>query len=102
MRPGRKVNGIDFVPASFRLLREKASSFLLDDFYMTPGGIQFEGPGSDAKPITLTIENQDYMGDIEILKEYLGKVVIGNPFHLLPSSFRLKGKSFSFKKQVPS
>jgi diphosphate-dependent phosphofructokinase len=57
MRPGRKVNGIDFVPASFRLLREKASSFLLDDFYRTPGGIQFEGPGSDAKPITLTIEN---------------------------------------------
>jgi len=81
------------------LLREKASSFLLDDFYRTPGGIQFEGPGSDAKPITLTIENQDYMGDIEILKEYLGKVGTKNPF----ICFRVvsdRKKRFPFKKQV--
>uniref|UniRef100_A0A453JVE5 Uncharacterized protein n=1 Tax=Aegilops tauschii subsp. strangulata TaxID=200361 RepID=A0A453JVE5_AEGTS len=28
---------------------------------------------SDAKPITLTIEDQDYMGDIEMLKLYLDK-----------------------------
>jgi pyrophosphate--fructose-6-phosphate 1-phosphotransferase len=56
------------------LLRGKASSFLLDDYYRTPGGIQYEGPGSDAKPITLTIEDQDYMGDIEMLKLYLDKV----------------------------
>jgi hypothetical protein len=68
----------------FRLLREKASSFLLDDFYRTPGGIQYEGPGSDAKPITLTIENQDYMGDIEILKDYLSKVHILNTALCLP------------------
>lgn len=57
-----------------RVLREKASSFLLDDFYRTPGGIQFEGPGANTKPITLTIEDQDYLGDIEILQDYLNKV----------------------------
>jgi hypothetical protein len=67
------------------LLREKASSFLLDDYYRTPGGIQFEGPGSDAKPITLTIENQDYMGDIEILKECLSKVDICLEFQMKTS-----------------
>jgi hypothetical protein len=57
-----------------RVLREKASSFLLDDFYRTPGGIQFEGPGAGTKPITVTIEEQDYLGDIEILQDYLDKV----------------------------
>lgn len=73
-RPSIHPSPIDLKGKAYELLREKASSFLLDDFYRTPGGIQFEGPGSDAKPITLTIENQDYMGDMEILKEYLGKV----------------------------
>ncbi|KAL5201045.1 hypothetical protein ABZP36_035399 [Zizania latifolia] len=57
-----------------RVLREKASSFLLDDFYRTPGGIQFNGFEADVKPITLTVEDQDYLGDIEILQEYLEKV----------------------------
>ncbi|KAL5647627.1 hypothetical protein ACJX0J_041982, partial [Zea mays] len=68
-RPSIHPSPIDLKGKAYELLREKASSFLLDNFYRTPGGIQFEGPGSD-----------DYMGDIEILKEYLGKVVIGNPF----------------------
>nr|CAB3482743.1 unnamed protein product [Digitaria exilis] len=73
-RPSIHPSPIDLKGKAYELLREKASSFLLDDFYRTPGGIQFEGPGSDAKPITLTIENQDYMGDIELLKECLSKV----------------------------
>ncbi|GJN03252.1 hypothetical protein PR202_ga20675 [Eleusine coracana subsp. coracana] len=73
-KPAIHPSPIDLKGKAYELLREKASSFLLDDFYRTPGGIQFEGPGSDAKPITLTIENQDYMGDIEILKDYLSKV----------------------------
>lgn len=79
-------------------MREKASSFLLDDFYRTPGGIQFEGPGSDAKPITLTIENQDYMGDIEILKECLSKVGTSNPFISLKfqiKTFQLRSRSLT-------
>ncbi|CAL4998183.1 unnamed protein product [Urochloa decumbens] len=73
-KPSIHPSPIDLKGKAYELLREKASSFLLDDFYRTPGGIQFEGPGSDAKPITLTIENQDYVGDIEILKECLSKV----------------------------
>ncbi|OQU80257.1 hypothetical protein SORBI_3007G101800 [Sorghum bicolor] len=98
-RPSIHPSPIDLKGKAYELLREKASSFLLDDFYRTPGGIQFEGPGSDAKPITLTIENQDYMGDIEILKEYLGKVGTKNPF----ICFRVvsdRKKRFPFKKQV--
>ncbi|KAL6838988.1 hypothetical protein ACP4OV_031215 [Aristida adscensionis] len=65
---------IDLKGESYAVLREKASSFLLDDFYRTPGGIQFEGPGIDAKPITLTMEDQDYLGDIKILQDYMEKL----------------------------
>ncbi|KAF8712101.1 hypothetical protein HU200_028942 [Digitaria exilis] len=73
-RPVIHPSPIDLKAESYAVLREKASSFLLDDFYRTPGGIQFEGPGTDTKPITLTIEGQDYLGDIEILQDYLDKV----------------------------
>lgn len=73
-KPAIHPSPIDLKGKAYELLRGKASSFLLDDFYRTPGGIQYEGPGSDAKPITLTIEDQDYMGDIEMLKLYLDKV----------------------------
>jgi pyrophosphate--fructose-6-phosphate 1-phosphotransferase len=54
-------------------LRGKASSFLLDDYYRTHGGIQYEGSGSDAKPVMLTTEDHDYMGDIEMLTLYPDK-----------------------------
>ncbi|XP_022680235.1 pyrophosphate--fructose 6-phosphate 1-phosphotransferase subunit alpha isoform X2 [Setaria italica] len=73
-RPVIHPSPIDLKAESYAVLREKASSFLLDDFYRTPGGIQFEGPGANTKPITLTIEGQDYLGDIEILQDYLNKV----------------------------
>jgi len=73
-RPVIHPSPIDLKAESYAVLREKASSFLLDDFYRTPGGIQFEGPGADTKPITLTIEGHDYLGDIEILQDYLEKV----------------------------
>ncbi|XP_066399220.1 pyrophosphate--fructose 6-phosphate 1-phosphotransferase subunit alpha-like isoform X1 [Miscanthus floridulus] len=73
-RPVIHPSPIDLKAESYAVLREKASSFLLDDFYRTPGGIQFEGPGAGTKPITLTIEEQDYLGDIEILQAYLDKV----------------------------
>ncbi|KAG8060916.1 hypothetical protein GUJ93_ZPchr0002g23730 [Zizania palustris] len=65
---------VDLQGKAYAVLREKASSFLLDDFYRTPGGIQFNGFEADVKPITLTVEDQDYLGDIEILQEYLEKV----------------------------
>ncbi|XP_062199834.1 pyrophosphate--fructose 6-phosphate 1-phosphotransferase subunit alpha-like [Phragmites australis] len=73
-KPAIHPSPIELKGNSYAILREKASSFLLDDFYRTPGGIQFEGPGADAKPITLTIEDQDYLGEIEILQDYLEKV----------------------------
>ncbi|CAN6204095.1 unnamed protein product [Urochloa humidicola] len=73
-RPLIHPSPIDLKAESYAVLREKASSFLLDDFYRTAGGIQFEGPGANTKPITLTIEDQDYLGDIKILQDYLDKV----------------------------
>ena len=58
-----------------RLLRQNATSFLLDDIYRNPGPLQFDGPGADAKPITLNVEDQDYMGRIKKLQEYLEQVL---------------------------
>ncbi|RWW83944.1 hypothetical protein BHE74_00007500 [Ensete ventricosum] len=58
----------------FRLLRQKAPSFLMDDLYRNPGPLQFEGPGADAKTYTLAVEDQDYMGRMKKLQEYLDKV----------------------------
>jgi pyrophosphate--fructose-6-phosphate 1-phosphotransferase len=46
----------------------------MDDIYRNPGPLQFDGPGADAKPITLNVEDQDYMGRIKKLQEYLEKV----------------------------
>lgn len=59
-----------------RLLRQNASRFLLDDLYRNPGPLQFEGPGADAKAVSLCVEDQDYMGRIKKLQEYLDKVGI--------------------------
>jgi len=58
-----------------RLLRQKAASFLMDDIYRNPGPLQFDGPGADAKVITLSVEDQDYMGRIKKLQEYLEQVL---------------------------
>jgi len=46
----------------------------LEDIYRNPGPLQFEGPGADSKPISLCVEDQDYMGRIKKLQEYLEKV----------------------------
>jgi hypothetical protein len=68
--------GTDGVYLKFsRLLRQNSSSFLLEDIYRNPGPLQFEGPGADSKPISLCVEDQDYMGRIKKLQEYLAKVV---------------------------
>ncbi|URE15841.1 pyrophosphate--fructose 6-phosphate 1-phosphotransferase [Musa troglodytarum] len=42
--------------------------------YENPGPLQFDGPGADAKAISLCVEDQDYMGRIKLLQEYLDKV----------------------------
>lgn len=46
----------------------------MDDLYRNPGPLQFDGPGADAKPVSLCVEDQDYMGRIKKLQEYLDKV----------------------------
>ena len=61
---------------NFRLLRQNGSRFLMEDIYRNPGPLQFEGPGSDAKPVSLCVEDQDYMGRIKKLQEYLAKVCL--------------------------
>ncbi|CAM8974878.1 unnamed protein product [Rhodiola kirilowii] len=59
---------------AYELLRQNASKFLLDDIYRNPGPLQFEGPGADSKAVSLCVEDQDYMGRIKKLQEYLDKV----------------------------
>lgn len=56
------------------MLRLSAGNFLMEDIYRNPGPLQFEGPGSDTKTIILSVEDQDYMGRIKKLQEYLNKV----------------------------
>ncbi|WOL12370.1 pyrophosphate--fructose 6-phosphate 1-phosphotransferase subunit alpha [Canna indica] len=65
---------VDLKGKSYELLRHSASSFLLDDIYRNPGPLQFDGPGADSKAISLCVEDQDYMGRIKLLQEYLEKV----------------------------
>jgi pyrophosphate--fructose-6-phosphate 1-phosphotransferase len=65
---------VDLRGKAYELLRRNATSFLMDDIYRNPGPLQFDGPGADAKPITLNVEDQDYMGRIKKLQEYLEKV----------------------------
>jgi len=64
-----------------RLLRQNATSFLMDDIYRNPGPLQFDGPGADSKVITLSVEDQDYMGRIKKLQEYLEQVLPIKLFH---------------------
>ncbi|PNY08554.1 pyrophosphate-fructose 6-phosphate 1-phosphotransferase subunit alpha-like protein [Trifolium pratense] len=63
---------VDLRGKAYELLRKNATSFLMDDIYRNPGPLQFDGP--DAKPITLNVEDQDYMGRIKKLQEYLEQV----------------------------
>lgn len=58
----------------------------MDDLYRNPGPLQFEGPGADAKTYTLAIEDQDYMGRMKKLQEYLDKVHLMITFASLFSS----------------
>nr|GMD24355.1 Pyrophosphate--fructose 6-phosphate 1-phosphotransferase subunit alpha [Ipomoea batatas] len=56
------------------VLRQNAGKFLMDDVYRNPGPLQFDGPGADTKAVSLCVEDQDYMGRIKQLQEYLEKV----------------------------
>ncbi|KAG8377189.1 hypothetical protein BUALT_Bualt08G0002300 [Buddleja alternifolia] len=65
---------VDLKGKAYGLLRQNATKFLMDDVYRNPGPLQFDGPGADAKAVTLCVEDQDYMGRIKKLNEYLDKV----------------------------
>ncbi|KAK7308528.1 hypothetical protein VNO77_42139 [Canavalia gladiata] len=65
---------VDLRGKAYEMLRQNAANFLMDDIYRNPGPLQFDGPGADAKPITLSVEDQDYMGRIKKLQEYLEQV----------------------------
>ncbi|KAG6475587.1 hypothetical protein ZIOFF_064815 [Zingiber officinale] len=73
-KPAIHPVSLDLKGKVYELLRERATSFLMDDLYRNPGPLQFEGPGSEAKTYTLSVEDQDYMGRMKMLQEYLDKV----------------------------
>ncbi|GFQ00266.1 pyrophosphate--fructose 6-phosphate 1-phosphotransferase subunit alpha [Phtheirospermum japonicum] len=73
-KPALHPATVDLKGKSYELLRQNATKFLMDDVYRNPGPLQFDGPGADAKPVTLCVEDQDYMGRIKKLQEYLDKV----------------------------
>jgi len=42
-----------------RLLLQNAEKWLMDDLYISPGPIQYQGPGSDSRLITVSIKAED-------------------------------------------
>ncbi|XAR64297.1 Diphosphate--fructose-6-phosphate 1-phosphotransferase [Bertholletia excelsa] len=73
-KPALHPAPVDLKGKAYELLSQNASKFLMDDIYRNPGPLQFDGPGADAKAVTLCVEDQDYMGRIKKLREYLDKV----------------------------
>jgi pyrophosphate--fructose-6-phosphate 1-phosphotransferase len=65
---------VDLKGKAYEMLRQNATKFLIEDIYRNPGPLQFDGPGADARPLTLCVEDQDYMGRIKRLQEHLDKV----------------------------
>ncbi|CBI40779.3 unnamed protein product, partial [Vitis vinifera] len=73
-KPAVHPYALDLKGKAYELLSQNATKFLLDDLYRNPGPLQFDGPGADAKAVTLCVEDQDYMGRIKKLQQYLDKV----------------------------
>ncbi|KAF9602044.1 hypothetical protein IFM89_024801 [Coptis chinensis] len=73
-KPAVHPAAVDLTGKAYELLRQNATKFLMDDVYRNPGPLQFDGPGADTKTVTLCVEDQDYMGRIKKLQEYLDKV----------------------------
>jgi len=73
-KPAVHMASVDLKGKAYELLRQNSSSFLMEDIYRNPGPLQFEGSGAETKPISLCVEDQDYMGRIKQLQEYLEKV----------------------------
>ncbi|KAG9456610.1 hypothetical protein H6P81_001118 [Aristolochia fimbriata] len=73
-KPAVHPAAVDLKGKAYELLRQNATKLLMDDVYKNPGPLQFDGPGADIKAVTLAVEDQDYMGRIKKLQEYLDKV----------------------------
>ncbi|XAR61495.1 Diphosphate--fructose-6-phosphate 1-phosphotransferase [Bertholletia excelsa] len=73
-KPALHPATVDLKGKAYELLRQNATKFLMDDVYRNPGPLQFDGPGADAKALTLCVEDQDYMGRVKELQMYLEKV----------------------------
>ncbi|KAF7108170.1 hypothetical protein CFC21_108695 [Triticum aestivum] len=73
-KPAVHIASVDLKGKAYELLRQNSSSLLMEDIYKNPGPLQFQGPGADLKPISLCVEDRDYMGRIKQLQEYLEKV----------------------------
>jgi pyrophosphate--fructose-6-phosphate 1-phosphotransferase len=73
-RPVIHPASVDLKGKAYDLLRQNAQKFLMEDMYRNPGPVQYDGPGADAKAVSLCVEDQDYMGKIKKLQEYLDQV----------------------------
>ncbi|KAH9618275.1 hypothetical protein KSS87_004444 [Heliosperma pusillum] len=73
-KPAINPATVDLKGKGYELLRQNATRFLMEDIYRNPGPLQFDGPGADAKAVSLCVEDQDYMGRIKQLQVYLDKV----------------------------
>ncbi|CAH8389974.1 unnamed protein product [Eruca vesicaria subsp. sativa] len=73
-RPAIHPAMVDLKGKAYELLRQNADKFLMEDLYRNPGPLQYDGPGADAKAMSLCVEDQDYMGRIKQLQEYLDQV----------------------------
>ncbi|XP_057837529.2 pyrophosphate--fructose 6-phosphate 1-phosphotransferase subunit alpha [Cryptomeria japonica] len=73
-KPAIHPSKVDLKGRPYELLMRNSTRFLMDDIYRNPGPLQFEGPGADIKTITLSVEDQDYIGRIQLLRSYLDKV----------------------------
>ncbi|KAJ8649980.1 hypothetical protein MRB53_003003 [Persea americana] len=73
-KPSIHPAAIDLTGKAYEMMLHDAEKLLMDDLYRNPGPLQFEGPGSDSKTISLTVEEKDYIGKIKELQDYLDKV----------------------------
>ncbi|RWR80614.1 Phosphofructokinase domain-containing protein [Cinnamomum micranthum f. kanehirae] len=73
-KPSIHPAAINLKGKAYEMMLHDAEKLLMDDLYRNPGPLQFEGPGSDSKTISLTVEQKDYIGKIKELQDYLDKV----------------------------
>lgn len=73
-KPAVHPTKVDLNGKPYQMLTQNASSWLMDDLYRNPGPIQFSGPGTSLRTLTLSVQDQDYIGRIQELWSYLERV----------------------------